>query len=63
MIDAPDRPATINHQRHRIIPFGVDRDAIYEKEEKVVYTQEPHTGFWRRFGVSFMSILPIESQL
>ena len=24
---------------------------------------EPYTGFWRRFGISFMSILPIESQL
>ena len=24
---------------------------------------EPYTGFWRRFGIGFMSILPIESQL
>jgi putative cardiolipin synthase len=24
---------------------------------------EPYTGFWRRLGISFMSILPIESQL
>jgi len=24
---------------------------------------EPYTGFWRRFGVSFMSLMPIESQL
>jgi hypothetical protein len=29
----------------------------------VVYTHEPHAGFWRRLGVSFMSIWPIESQL
>ena len=35
----------------------------WEKEKQVVYTHEPHTGFWRRFGISFMSIWPIESQL
>ena len=34
-----------------------------EKNEPVVYTREPHTGFWRRFGIGFMSIWPIESQL
>jgi hypothetical protein len=26
----------------------------------VRYEKEPKTGFWKRFGVSFMSILPIE---
>ena len=31
------------------------------KEQR--YTVEPHTSFWRRFGVDFMSILPIEDQL
>jgi len=35
----------------------------WEKGEQVVYTHEPHTGFWRRFGIGFMSIWPIESQL
>jgi putative cardiolipin synthase len=34
-----------------------------EKGEQVVYTHEPYTGFWRRFGIGFMSIWPIESQL
>jgi len=34
-----------------------------EEGEPVTYTQEPHTGFWRRLGIGFMSILPIESQL
>ncbi|MDH3837711.1 MAG: hypothetical protein OET57_13280, partial [Desulfobacteraceae bacterium] len=24
---------------------------------------DPYTGFWRRFGIGFMSIWPIESQL
>jgi putative cardiolipin synthase len=24
---------------------------------------DPHTGFWRRFGIGFMRLLPIESQL
>lgn len=33
------------------------------KGEPVVYTHEPHTGFWRRFGIAFMSLWPIESQL
>ena len=35
----------------------------WEDGKQVVYTQEPHAGFWRRFGVSFMSMFPIESQL
>ena len=30
---------------------------------EVIYPTEPHTSFWRRVGVGFMSILPIESQL
>ncbi len=28
-----------------------------------IFEVEPHSGFWRRFGVSFMSLMPIESQL
>ena len=35
----------------------------WENGEPMVYTHEPHTGFWRRFGIDFMSIWPIESQL
>jgi putative cardiolipin synthase len=35
----------------------------WEEGKPVVYTREPHTGFWHRFGISFLSILPIESQL
>ncbi|MCP4629860.1 MAG: phospholipase D family protein [bacterium] len=35
----------------------------WEKGKQMVYTHEPHTGFWRRFGIGFMSIWPIESQL
>ena len=27
------------------------------------FTTDPHTGFWRRFGVGFMRLLPIESQI
>ncbi len=27
------------------------------------YTKEPNTSFWRRFGVGFMRLFPIESQL
>ena len=35
----------------------------WEEGKEVVYNHEPHTGFWRRFGIGFMSIWPIESQL
>ena len=28
-----------------------------------VFDVDPYTGFWRRFGISLLSILPIESQL
>ena len=31
--------------------------------KSVVFTVDPHTGFWRRFGIGFMGLLPIESQL
>jgi len=35
----------------------------YENGELVTFDVDPYTGFWRRFGVGFMGILPIESQL
>jgi putative cardiolipin synthase len=35
----------------------------WEKGKQVAYTREPYTGFWRRFGIGFMSIWPIESRL
>lgn len=31
--------------------------------EKRVFTNEPHTGFWRRFAVGLQRLLPLESQL
>jgi putative cardiolipin synthase len=31
--------------------------------EQRVLKKDPYTGFWKRFGVGFMSLLPIESQL
>ena len=31
--------------------------------EPQTFDVEPYTGFWQRFGIGFMSILPIESQL
>ena len=31
--------------------------------QEQVFTVDPYTSFWRRLGVGFMSILPIESQL
>jgi putative cardiolipin synthase len=32
----------------------------HTEQGEVRYDKEPKTGFWKRFGVSFMSILPIE---
>ena len=32
-------------------------------EEPRVFEVEPYTGFWRRLGIGFMSLWPIESQL
>ena len=31
--------------------------------EKKIFSVEPYTGFWRRVGINFMGLLPIESQL
>jgi putative cardiolipin synthase len=31
--------------------------------EPLVFDVEPYTGFWKRFGVGFLRLLPIESQL
>jgi putative cardiolipin synthase len=31
--------------------------------EKQTFNQEPYTGFWKRLGVGFMRLLPIESQI
>ena len=35
----------------------------YEKGKQVTFDVDPYTSFWRRLGVSIMSLLPIESQL
>jgi putative cardiolipin synthase len=34
-----------------------------EDGKPIVFDTDPYTGFWRRFGVGFMGLLPIESQL
>jgi len=34
-----------------------------ENGVSVTYDVDPHTGFWHRFGIIFMRLLPIESQL
>jgi putative cardiolipin synthase len=44
---------------------GTDK-LVWHREidgEKRVFTTEPNTGFWRRFGVGILRLLPIESQL
>lgn len=35
---------------------------LVDGEEKT-FDVDPYTGFWRRFGIGFMGLLPIESQL
>ncbi len=35
----------------------------FEDEKPVTFDVDPYTSFWRRLGVSIMSLLPIESQL
>ncbi len=35
----------------------------YENGGKVTYEHDPYTSIWRRLGVGFMRIMPIESQL
>jgi putative cardiolipin synthase len=34
-----------------------------ENDQPRLFDTEPYASFWRRFGVGFMSLLPIESQL
>lgn len=35
----------------------------YEDGKPVIFDTDPYTSFWRRFGVGFMGLFPIESQL
>ena len=35
----------------------------YRDGQPVTWDTEPNTGFWRRFGVGFLRIMPIESQI
>jgi len=30
---------------------------------ETIYDNEPNTGFWQRFKIGFLKLLPIESQL
>ncbi len=34
-----------------------------DEGEPRVFNVDPYTGFWRRFGIGFMSLFPIDSQL
>ncbi|MBW1826986.1 MAG: hypothetical protein JRG99_12300 [Deltaproteobacteria bacterium] len=34
-----------------------------ENDKQHAFTTDPYTGSWRRFGIGFLSLLPIESQL
>ena len=41
---------------------GIRWHGVVDGEQKTLKV-EPYTGFWRRFGIGFLSLLPIESQL
>jgi len=45
----------------------IEKGEVYWIETKnnkpILHANEPQTGFWRRFGQGFLSIMPIESQL
>ncbi len=47
--------------------LDIEKGEVYWLEtindKKIIYESEPQTGFWRRFGQSLFSIMPIESQL
>jgi putative cardiolipin synthase len=52
------------------LELGTDEDGYehifwhgIENGEKRVFTVDPHTGFWLRFKIGFLGLLPIESQL
>ena len=32
-------------------------------DQEIRYTTEPQTTFWQRFGVGFIGIFPVDSQL
>jgi hypothetical protein len=36
---------------------------VLENGRKQAFDREPYTGFWECFGVGFMRLLPIESQI
>jgi putative cardiolipin synthase len=41
---------------------GIRWHGVVDGEQKT-FKSDPYTGFWRRFGIGFLSIFPIESQL
>lgn len=48
--------------RKDLLRAGVE---LYEMKPQSgkTYRVDPHTGFWQRFFVGFMGLLPVESQL
>ena len=48
---------TNENSHDKIVWYGL------EDGKKVTYDKDPHTGFWLRFYVGFLSLLPIDSQL
>ena len=69
-----EREITVHAYELKVQVDEIDDDWEIKKEKTLVWLEhtdgdviehivEPQVGFWRRFGVSFLAILPIESQL
>ena len=69
-----DREITIHAYQLNLEIEEIDDDWEVKKVKSLVWLEhtdqgvtqhivEPQVGFWRRVGVSFLAILPIESQL
>lgn len=69
-----DREIKIHAYELQVLIEEIDDDWEIKKEKSLVWLEhsnsgvkkhivEPYVGFWRRLGVSFLAMLPIESQL
>jgi putative cardiolipin synthase len=73
VVDSPSLAAPAVNRLLAVLPesayrlrLDADGDIEWVGQEngaEVVYRTEPHTGFWRRFQVDVLRLLPIEGQL
>jgi putative cardiolipin synthase len=63
MAEVLDRDAELDAYHVRLDAGGDLEWVERTPEGERIHTSEPETGFWRRFGVGFLSWLPIEWML